>query len=308
MSNLDDDQISLLGGFSLFDDDPNIYHNENNHSDNQNNGLITKIWGRPGWTFLHSVAYGYPIKPTEENKIKYKNFFVSLGDVLPCKYCRESYTKFITTENTALTDNDLVSRRTFTDWFYRVHNAVNKKLGVDYGVSLKDVDERYESFRAVCGPSDKKVSGCIAPLNHKAFSFKKLNQLDCPIVSFAKAGPFIKLAKIRGLNKEYFIFLQIAKECNGDFNTMKKLGCWCTRNQFCQKQIQYMRESAIPSVEESGPWEGTPTLEELKLLLFLCSNLNNDQIKSAYDSLIQNPIYLKSSRKTELSSEKDNFE
>ena len=29
-------------------------------SDNKDYGMITKIWGPPGWLFLHTVTMGYP--------------------------------------------------------------------------------------------------------------------------------------------------------------------------------------------------------------------------------------------------------
>ena len=27
-----------------------------------------KIWGPPGWIFLHSIAYGYPNEPSSDEK------------------------------------------------------------------------------------------------------------------------------------------------------------------------------------------------------------------------------------------------
>ena len=54
----------------------NIYHDGQ-----QNNGLITKIWGGPGWTFCHSITFGYPIEPTDEQINNYRTFFISLGNV-----------------------------------------------------------------------------------------------------------------------------------------------------------------------------------------------------------------------------------
>ncbi len=39
------------------------------HDDYKHNGLITKIWGGPGWIFNHSVTFGYPINPTDVQNI-----------------------------------------------------------------------------------------------------------------------------------------------------------------------------------------------------------------------------------------------
>ena len=244
------------------------------HSDYKNNGLITKIWGGPGWIFNHSVTFGYPLEPTEEQKIKYKNYFISLGDVLPCRYCRESYKKFITNGDTALTDEVLKNRETLTKWFYRVHEAVNAKLEINYGVTYDDLVEKYESFRAKCGKPNKTDKGCIAPLDYKAFSFKKLYNIDAPYVSIEIVKPFVNIARIRGLNNVYFVFLELVDKLNGDLSKLKKQECWQDRNKYCQYQIRYMRENAIDSVENEGIWEGTPTIDELKLLMFLSSNLN----------------------------------
>lgn len=256
-----------------------------NHDDYKNNGLITKIWGGPGWIFNHSVTFGYPLKPTEEDKKKYRNYFTSLGDVLPCKFCRESYKKFITTGNTALTDEALKDRESLTRWFYRVHQAVNNKLEMDYGITYTEMAEKYESFRAKCGKPSKTAKGCVAPLDYKAFSFKKLYEFDAPIVQLDLVYPFIKLAKMRGLDDAYFVFIPLAKCLNGNIQEIKKQKSWPSRNKFCKKQIKYMRINSIPSIEISGEWKGTPTIDELKLLMFLSSNLNKSELTDVIDTM-----------------------
>lgn len=261
------------------------------HSDYKNNGLITKIWGGPGWTFNHSVTFGYPIEPTDEQKQQYRDYFVSLGNVLPCKYCRESYKKFISTGETALTDEALTNRESLTKWFYRVHEAVNNKLEVDYGVTYEDLVDRFESFRAKCGKPAPTTKGCVAPLDYKAFSFKKLYYTDAPIVKIEVVEPFVKLATIRGLSQEYFNFYDYADALGGDFSVLKKQDLWQNRNVYCQKQIRHMRENGIKSIEEEGIWAGTPTIDELKLLMFLSSNLNRTELKNATTHLLNNKFY-----------------
>ncbi len=251
------------------------------HSDYKNNGLITKIWGGPGWTFNHSVTFGYPINPTESDKIKYKKYFISLGDVLPCRYCRESYNKFISTGDTALTDSILNSRDSLTKWFYEVHQAVNKKLEIEYALTYEELVSKYESFRAKCGKPTKTIKGCVAPLDYKAFSFKKLYQSDAPIVPLKIVEKFILLAQMRGLDKNYLSYIPLAKKLHGNFILLKNQPSWPHRNELCQDIIKYMRENGIPSIEEKGQWKGTPTLDELKLLMFLCSNLNRTELNES---------------------------
>lgn len=253
--------------------------------DNKHNGLITKIWGGPMWVANHSATFGYPLEPTDEQKIKYKNYFISLGDILPCRFCRESYQQMISTGDTKLTDDVMKDRRSLTKWFWRVHNAVNTKLEIDYGVTYEDLVEKYESFRAKCGKPTPTEKGCVAPLDYKAFSFKKLYYIDAPIISIDQALPFIYLAKLRGLSDKWFLFLVLAKMLGWNFDLIKKQSSWIERNNFCQCQIKHMRENSINSIEESGKWKGTPTIDELKLLLVLSSNLNRSEISKARDIL-----------------------
>lgn len=259
------------------------------HSDYKNNGLITKIWGGPSWIFNHSVTFGYPLNPTEEQKKKYKNYFVSLADVLPCRYCRESYQKFITSGDTALTDEVMQNRETLTKWLWTVHNAVNNKLGIDYGITYEEMVDRYESFRARCGKPKQTNKGCIIPLDMKAFPFKKLYYVDAPIVALEIAEPFVKLAKLRDFDDEYFLFFELASRLQGNFKLLKNLeDLWIYRNKCCQNQIRLMRENGISSIEDDGIWKGTPTIDELKLLLLLSSNLNKIELNEAIKYLETN--------------------
>lgn len=126
-------------------------------------GMQTKVWGPAGWIFLHSIVQNYPWKPTIQQKTYYKRFLLDVGNVLPCRYCRDSYKKF----TSDLTEKDLQNRKTLSKWFYNVHNKVNKKLGVpkNHWPSFEAVWSRYESYRASCKktPENEKKKGCITP-------------------------------------------------------------------------------------------------------------------------------------------------
>jgi hypothetical protein len=93
--------------------------------DNSNNGMMTKIWGPGLWVGLHCISFGYPIKPTDEQKQKYKDFFTLIGDVLPCGYCRTSYKQFIENGNTKLTNEVMESRDNLTKWLKNSPNSIN---------------------------------------------------------------------------------------------------------------------------------------------------------------------------------------
>ena len=141
---------------------------------NADNGMMTKVWGPPGWLFLHCVTFGYPYviipskKEHQEKMIWYRNFFHQLGHVLPCRYCRESYQDFMKEDPI---DNHLKSRKEITKWFYDMHNKVNKKLGVPPCdiPSFEDMTANYEQYRAKCKKTtdeERKANvakGCVNP-------------------------------------------------------------------------------------------------------------------------------------------------
>jgi len=144
-----------------------------------NNGIQTKVWGPPGWVFLQSICMGYPTKINKQNKEhiqrkKYtENFFKLVGEVLPCKYCRQSYKKFY---KQLPIKNFLNSREELFRWIYEIHNKVNHKLGVPSCEipSFDKVYSQYESYRAKCHKytskerKSRKEKGCTRPLHSKS--------------------------------------------------------------------------------------------------------------------------------------------
>lgn len=113
--------------------------------------MNTQFWG-PSWVLLHCITFNYPESPTDSDKMKVKLFFDLLADLLPCKYCRESYKKFIIK---LPIDDYLDSRKKLTKWLYKIHNMVNDKLrrqGVlkSKNPTYKEIVELYESQRSIC--------------------------------------------------------------------------------------------------------------------------------------------------------------
>lgn len=255
-----------------------------------NNGLITKIWGPPLWTSLHCISFGYPIEPSDEHKKNYKDFFANLGNVLPCRYCRESYLEFIKEEGSILNDEVMENRETFTKWFYNLHNKVNKKLGMDYGITYEDVKKKYESYRAKCTPVvDSSIKGCIMPLDKKQHCYQEAAKKDCPIIDYDSGKMFKKLADMRKISSKNYYFWNIIENNNGN---IKRDEIWDLRNKYCTKIVNYMREHSISSIEKSGKYQGLPTKLELRLMLALSTNLSKDEILEIVNKLkiLFNPI------------------
>jgi len=128
-------------------------------------GMLTTVWGPGMWHFLHTMSFNYPVNPTREQKINYRNFILSLVNVLPCKYCRINLEKNL--KALPIKYSTMESRVTFSRYIYNLHEHVNKMLKKESGLTYEMVRERYEHFRARCTkapvvPSQEK--GCTESL------------------------------------------------------------------------------------------------------------------------------------------------
>jgi hypothetical protein len=95
-------------------------------------GIKTNYWGPNAWNFLFCSILGtYPEHIDNKNKdhikIKkeFKNMFKGLQYILPCIFCRESYSKFI---KELPIDEYLTGRIKLCNWLYKIKDKVNNKL------------------------------------------------------------------------------------------------------------------------------------------------------------------------------------
>lgn len=139
---------------------------------NSNDGMLTSVWGPALWHTLHTISFNYPVSPTPEQKQQYRDFVMSLRNVLPCGACRKNLKSNL--EKCPLNAHALKDRKSFSRWMYRLHEQVNTMLGKKSGLSYEDVAQRYENFRARCRPGGaptipkyhkpKIESGCVEPV------------------------------------------------------------------------------------------------------------------------------------------------
>jgi hypothetical protein len=140
---------------------------------NSGDGMITSVWGPPLWHVLHTISFNYPVKPTDEQKKYYYNFYSNLENILPCKFCRDNLKNNL--KKTPLNIKVMQSRDTLSRWVYELHETINKMLGKKSNLTYEQVRERYEFFRSRCiqdintkntkNKIDKKIeSGCVEPL------------------------------------------------------------------------------------------------------------------------------------------------
>jgi hypothetical protein len=96
--------------------------------------MNTSFWGSRAWDFLFCVAMNYRLdincnrKLSEENRLyreHYIEFFKSLQWILPCSYCRVSYSVFYRTVPITCY---LTNNRQLMYWVYLLKCLVNDKL------------------------------------------------------------------------------------------------------------------------------------------------------------------------------------
>ena len=88
--------------------------------------LPPTVWGPLFWHTIHIVALGYPQDPTYAQKRSAKEFYESLGFLIPCPVCREHYQKHL--QKIPITPH-LDRRDDLFKWTVQLHNEVNALLG-----------------------------------------------------------------------------------------------------------------------------------------------------------------------------------
>jgi len=142
-------------------------------------GMLVSVWGPAIWHALHTISFNYPIHPTHEDKIHYRDLILNLQNVLPCKYCRINLKNNFKKKPIQMCD--MKNRETFSRYVYNLHEIINKMLHKNSNLSYCDVRERYEHFRSRCTEEkpriftfkknttmkNQKEKGCTEPLYGK---------------------------------------------------------------------------------------------------------------------------------------------
>ena len=113
---------------------------------------------------------GYPDKPTEDDKNRYKKFFFSLSGVIPCVLCRMNYKKHL--KEYPLTDKVLKNQKNLMAWGVLMHNLVNKEnnkkeIPIKQGIQMiykNDDTCIQETFSDTSKSSDLKKFVYISPV------------------------------------------------------------------------------------------------------------------------------------------------
>lgn len=84
--------------------------------------MNTFLWGPPLWRLLHTIAHA-PTARFVPQQIDL--FFTTLRDLLPCRFCRESYGPYL---DSLGPPSHAIAQQRFPQFLYDLHQQVNKKL------------------------------------------------------------------------------------------------------------------------------------------------------------------------------------
>ena len=121
---------------------------------NSNDGMLTSIWGPGMWHYLHTMSFNYPVNPSNGDKTHYRNFLLSLRDVLPCGKCRTNLR--MNFKKLPLHKKYMKNRSMFSKYVFELHELINIMLGKTSGLTYEMIQERYEHFRSRCVNSKTK--------------------------------------------------------------------------------------------------------------------------------------------------------
>lgn len=145
-------------------------------------GFPPSLWGPGLWLFMTLVAANYPLNPTKRDAMRYFTFFYNLQYILPCKTCRQEYSKMLTTSNDRITlemfsrqRHDLPgdARRRVFQWVVDIHDRVNTRLGKT-SVAKVSADAWATYYAAMRSMTPRQIArGMATPLQHIHPTLKK---------------------------------------------------------------------------------------------------------------------------------------
>ena len=113
----------------------------------------------PGWNFIYSIIFNYPVKRKDIETIRYVNyviFFTYLGKVLPFDKVKEEYKNNINKVNF---EDIMSTRNKFKKWFFNLEKHI-KALIDGNCMKYSDRCDLIEMYRAGCGGKRDKKPTC----------------------------------------------------------------------------------------------------------------------------------------------------
>ena len=115
-------------------------------------GISPDSWGPYVWAAIHLVCIGAPDVLGPAEQMHYKQFFMTLPDVIPCSTCSEHLRENL---EKLPVDQSLALSKDMFKWSVDLHNLVNSQLNKPQ-VAMADAEAKWRKIcdtKATVGPS-----------------------------------------------------------------------------------------------------------------------------------------------------------
>jgi hypothetical protein len=226
--------------------------------DNDNRNILPAIWGHNVWSSINNYIAILPDELSKKQTEDIMCFFNSLTSLLPCSTCKLSYILFSKETDTNIYNiNNFKTRNSIIFLVWKLREKVNKKLDVEYGVTLN-----YYTLKlnySICDNDNKNLSGVVSNIIDAPFIHD--NIMDNVLMYLKKNSNFdiektIKLVKtlkmfIKDITKNDFDlnndrFLLLIKRSNKCLKYNERINKHKILNDFNEEQsFNYDKESYI---------------------------------------------------------------
>lgn len=189
-------------GKKLFNLNSFINYYLGHQSNNSDCSMNPATFGLDGWKFFYSVAYSYPLIPTYQDIMNYKNFFTYVQYVLPC----ESYRKQYVSQLNELDISPFLSTQSYLfQWVLAMQNMINKQVNRP-ALSLQDIFSIY--FNHQWGSNKDEQPPFGLGLIEKFTDLTKPHNISLPIINWKDPNLFkknVSMAILVALSSLYLI-------------------------------------------------------------------------------------------------------
>lgn len=114
--------------------------------------MNSSVWGPDMHRALFFIAAGYDLNETPKHikDQQYANFFQTVGDVLPCRYCRDSYRGFF--EQLNISRYMQMPSCGLIKFYYDLRTLINRKLWTQEDKALKNAFEELQRTMPIDHP------------------------------------------------------------------------------------------------------------------------------------------------------------
>lgn len=126
--------------------------------ENQRSNFNPNVWGPKAWFFLDTIVLSYPIKPSDQDKQNYTNFFYDISAMLPCEGCRNNYTNHF--NSLILTDKVLETRDNLIDWWLKIHNMARATMNKN-NITYDEFIRFYQKSYSICDDNRDMIRNII---------------------------------------------------------------------------------------------------------------------------------------------------